>query len=59
MTDEQHAKRQLTLGDRIWISAKALAIHRHPNASYPQPRDEEDASIVVRALNAWEKSDEN
>lgn len=35
----------------VWAGACALALHRHPRKSYPQPSDIDDARIVLAARN--------
>lgn len=34
----------------VWKASCALASKRHPNASYPQPKDVEDARVVIVAV---------
>ena len=36
----------------VWAGACALAVERHPNASYPQPHDVKDAREVLEAAVA-------
>ncbi len=45
MTHETPADESLP----VWAGACALAAKRHPNASYPQPSDVEDARTVALA----------
>lgn len=40
------------ISPEVWAGACALAAERHPQATYPQPSDVDDARTVVTALVA-------
>lgn len=39
------------IDSRVWIGACALAVDRHAENKYPQPKDIRDAELVFGALD--------